>query len=173
MSWDAAEREALARANTSTVHLWALELRHSVFPAPIRMVQHDVDIDLTLEANAPVDASTTQPFIATAYRFKEPDQTSQPDPTVQIEIDGVSGNLQPFIRSAILTFEPIECTLRSCLYDVKAQVVVEMLRVFHLQMRRERTTMTTIAATFGYTNPANQPFPSKVYSAETNPGLVG
>lgn len=172
MSWTDAEREAMAYANTSTMHLWALELRHSVFPSPVRLIQNDIDVDVTLEAAAPVNAGATVTFVATAFRFREPDNSNQPDPTVQIDIDGVSGSLQPFLQAAVLSGEPIECTLRAILYDTKAQATVALLRALHLQMRREKTTMTTIAATFGYTNPANQPFPSQAYSAETNPGLV-
>jgi hypothetical protein len=172
MSWSAAQKEALARASTSSFLKWGLELRHSLFPSHVRMVDHDKDIDLTLESDAPVQSGTTQTFTATAFRFKEPDFTNQPDPTVEIEIDGVSGTLEPFLKPAIASGEPVLLTLRGFMYDVNNESVDQMLRVYHFQMRKRVATMTTISATFGYTNPATQPFPKVKYSAATNPGLA-
>lgn len=171
MSWDQAQKEALARANSSTTLRWGLELRHSTFPAHIRMVDHDQDIDLDLEATAPANPSTTQTFLATGFRFTEPELTVEPDPTVTIEIDGVSGSLQPYLRAAIQTNEPIALTVRGFMYDVESGDK-QVLRILHLQMRRSVTTMTSISAEFGYTNAANQAFPSQIYDAKTNPGLL-
>lgn len=173
MSWDQAQREALARASSDEVLRWVVELRHSLFPSPFRLAQHDKDIDVLLEADAPVDASTTQTFIATALRLREPEATTQPDPTITIEIDGISGSIQPFIRPAAVSGEPVLMTLRGLMYDVAAESVSQTLRVYHLQLRPPATiTMTTVTGVFAYTNPANQPFPSQKYDAISNPGLV-
>lgn len=172
MSWDQAQQEALARASTDELLKWTIELRHSLFPAPFRLINHDKDALVTLEADAPVDGGTQQTFLGTGFRIQEPEETSEPDPTVRIEIDGVSGTLQPFLRPAIVSGEPVLVTLRGLMYDVGAETVSQMLQIYHLQLRNATTTMTTIVGTFGYTNAANQPFPSQKYDAITNPGLV-
>ncbi len=135
------------------------------------MVQSREDITLTLEADAPVDPSSAQLFTGLAFRFKEPETGTQPDNTVQIEVDGVSAFVQPFLAAANLTDEPVECTLRSFDYDTKNASVGEMLAVIHLQLRDTKTRMETVSLTLGYTNSANQSFPNVLYTPESNPGL--
>lgn len=171
MSLDEAQKEARARVHGSTVPKAAIELRHSVFPQPFRLVDYETDLPIPLEANAPVDAGTTQTFIGRGFRFKEPDIGTQPDPTATIEIDGVSGGLQPFLRAATQTDEPIEATVRMFNLDTSDNSITSMLEVYHLQMRGDRSNMTTISGRFGYTNAANQAFPDAYYTPETNPGL--
>lgn len=166
-----AQREAYARAKTSHVELWALEFRHSVFPQPLRIVQHNRDIIFPIEAGAPVDGGTNQNFTGLAFRFREPEIGTDPAPTISIQIDGVSGALLPFIRGALQTEEPIECALRTYLYDVVDNVTVEHSSTLHLQMPKYSTGLITISATFGYANAANKSFPSENYTSETNPGL--
>ena len=55
MTWDQAQKEALARATTNEVLKWAVELRHSLFSSPFRIINHDQDADITLEADAPAN----------------------------------------------------------------------------------------------------------------------
>ncbi len=172
MSWTLAEKEAMARASSSSTLKWAFELRHSTFPSHVRLANHDKDIDLLLEASAPANPNTTQTFIGTALRFKEPDISLQPDPTVSVELDGVSGALQPYLRAAITSGERILLTLRGFMYDVKAESVVQNLRLYNLEYRNHEIDMVTISIKFGYTNPANQAFPRVKYSALSNPGLA-
>ena len=172
MTWTQAQKEALARASTNEVLKWALELRHSLFASHIRLINHDTDVDVDLEADAPVQPSTTQTFLGTGLRLVEPDLTNQPDPTITIEIDGVVGTLFPLIRASAKSGEAILLTLRGLMLDVDTSTVAQVLKIYHLQFRSAAATMTTISATFGYTNPSNQPFPSQKYDAVSNPGLV-
>lgn len=171
MSLTDAQKQAYARAHVSTARLWTVEMRHSAFPATLRMVQYTEDITVTLEATAPEDANDPVLFSGLAFRFTEPDLDTEPDSTVQIEIDGVPGFVQPYVVAANLTDEPIEATLREIAYDVYSGEVLELLDIFHLQVRHIRDTKTTVTATLGYTNSANQPFPNQVYTPESNPGL--
>lgn len=171
MSWSEAQKEAIARATTDEMWMWGVELRHSIFPAPLRFVQSVDDIPLVHEPNAPLDPGATINYLGLAFRFREPALDNEPDPTVRIEIDAVSGALQPLIRGASTTQEPVEATFRSFIYDGIEQEVTEMLSVLHLQLRETRVTSTTVSAVFGYTNPANQAFPDDYYDAQSNPGL--
>lgn len=166
-----AQKQALARAHSSTMLLWTVELRHSTFPAPIRLVQFTEDVTHTLEASAPADASSAVLFAATAFRFREPDISTEPDNTVTMQVDGVPGTVQPLIITANATSEPVEATCRALAYDVAGKTVTAGLSIYHLQVRHIRTTKTSVALSMGHTNSANQPFPRSTYTPETNPGL--
>lgn len=168
----AAQKQAYARAHSSTVHLWALELRHPSFPAPLRVVQHNEDISLTLETGAPADGDTLQLFTALAFRMKEPDISTEPDSTLTVQADGVSGAVQPYLATANQSSTPIEATLRPFSFDVVGKTVGEMLGVVHLQVRHISITKVSVSLKMGYTNSANRAFPAVNYTATSNPGLL-
>jgi Domain of unknown function (DUF1833) len=168
----AAQKEAYARAHTSTVHLWALEFRHPTFSGPLRVVQYKDDITLTLEVNAPIDGGTSQLFTALAFQMKEPDVNTEPDSTLTVQVDGVSGAVQPLFATANQSYTPIEVTLRPFTYDVVGQVVGETLGVIHLQVRHIAVTKKSVSLQMGYTNSANRAFPAVNYTAQSNPGLL-
>lgn len=167
-----AQKQAYARAHQSTAHLWCVEMRHSTFPAHLRVVQHTLPVDVTLEATAPVNPGATVTFTALGFRLREPEVSTEPDTTITIELDGVPGVVQPYLAAANLTVEPIAVTCRAIAYDVVAGTVTALLGIFHLQARHIRHTQQTVSITLGYTNSANQDFPSEVYTPESNPGLV-
>ena len=166
-----AQKQAYARAHNTTVELCSVELRHSEFPEPIRIIQHTQDVTMTLEAGAPEDAGDPVLFTGLAFRFQEPEQGTEPDNTSTIEIDGVPGYVQPYVVAANLTAEPIEATVRIVTYDVATESVLHIMRIYHLQVRHIGDNKTTVSLTMGYTNSANQAFPSEIYTPESNPGL--
>ncbi len=171
MSWDQAQREMLARVHVARDEVWTLELRHSLFPAPARLVAYPEDLVLPLEVGAPVDGGTNQTFTARAFMFRPPELGSEPDPTVEVQIDAVGADLRGFLRQAVLTTEPVEGTFRSYMLDVATNTSQLALDVLHLQLRGNRQNMTTISGRFGYVNAANLAFPSEIYTSESNPGL--
>jgi hypothetical protein len=167
-----AQKQAYARAHTSTMHLWCVEMRHASFPSPLRVVQHKANVTVTLEATAPVDAGDDVLFTALGFRLREPEISTEPDTTITIEVDGVTGSVIPYLATANQTTTPIEVTCRAIAYDVVAGTVTALLGIFHLQVRHIRSTLTTVSLSLGYTNSANQDFPNEVYTPESNPGLV-
>ncbi len=167
-----AQKEAFARADGSTVNLWALEFRHPSFTAPIRIVQSRVDIDLTLEASAPIDAGASQTFTAAGFQIKAPDVDSEPDSIMNAQVDGVSGEIHPLIQAASKTSIPVEMTAREFVYNVRTATVTTMLQNIYLQFRGSATDKQTIVMRFGYTNSANKAFPNKIYTPESNRGLL-
>lgn len=167
-----AQKQAYARAHTSTAHLWCVEMRHASFPDHLRVVQHTTPVTVELEAAAPVDASTDVLFAALGFRLREPEISTEPDTTITIEMDGVTGAVIPYLAAANLTTTPIEVTCRAIAYDTVAETVTTILGIFHLQVRHIRSTLTTVSLSLGYTNSANQDFPNEVYTPESNPGLV-
>ena len=76
-----AQKQAYARAHTSTAHLWTVEMRHASFPAHLRLVQHKANVTVTLEAAAPVDAGVAVLFTALGFRLREPEISTEPDTT--------------------------------------------------------------------------------------------
>lgn len=166
-----AEKEAYARVGINVDTIWTIELRHSTFPAPLRIVNHDFDITHTLEPSAPADAGQSVLFSALAFDFEEPSTSGDPDALVRAQIDGVTGLLQPYIAAAGETVEAIEATLRELTYDVADQVVLQQPSTFHLQVRQSRSTMVSIAIEMARINSANLPFPNVYYTPASNPAL--
>lgn len=171
MALTQAQREAYARANTNLIHLPALEFRHPVFANPLRIVSYDKNIMLPLESSAPVEADQTKEFAGFLCSIKEPDIDAQVDSTFSIQIDGVSGYVQPLLAVANRSVVPIAATVRFYSYNVSTGAVSGAVGVIHLQVRGIAVTKTSVAVTLGYTNTANRAFPFQKYSVETNPGL--
>ncbi len=166
-----AEKQAYARANIDTVDCWAIELRHSTFSSPVRLINYQVDITHTLEADAPVDASTAVLFTALAFTFIPPKLGDDPVSLLRAQLDGVPGIIQPYIATATQTSEPIEATFRELLIDVTGPTVLQNPYILHLRVHQVVSTMETVVLEAGRINSANQPFPNKFYTPASNPGL--
>jgi hypothetical protein len=171
MQLSPAQREAYARANSSLIHLPAVEFRHPVFSGPLRVVNYDRALFLPLEDYAPVDAGAVVNFEGLSCDIKQPDIDTQVDSTFSIQIDGVSAFVQPLLALANRTSVPVDATIRFYAYNVSTQVVDGPVGVIHLQVRSMSVTKTAVGVTLGYTNTANKAFPSQKYTVESNPGL--
>ena len=172
-----AQKEAYARANTSQIVLWNLELRHPVWPTPIRVTQsfdgNKVEtIDFLLEDGAPIDSGTTQTFAALALRLDPPKSGTDPDSGIQVQADGVSGVIQPLIAEANRSYFPITSTIRAYSFNVVTGIVGDQLAAINLDMQKSSNNGTSVTMSFGNTNGANSTFPSIKYTAESNPGLA-
>lgn len=172
MSLTTAQKEAYARAHTSTVSLCALELRHPSFGLTVRLVQGADDVTFTLEANAPVDGNSSVTFTSVGFDIDEPVINSEPDTIVSLSLNGVSSLVLPYLGAAGKTSTPVEATLRFITFDTVAKTVGEIYNPIHLQARGFSTSKTSVSMQLGYTNTANKAFPSEVYTAESNPSLL-
>ena len=173
MTLSVAQKEAYARAHTSSIRLWAIELRHPTFVEPLRIVAHKEDLTTTLESNAPVEADQEVTFVSLAMKMREPEIGTEADSMVSIQIDGVPGAVQPYLAAANKTIYPIEATLRVFLYNLETESIIDSATsILHLQVRNIGVSKTSVTLTMGYTNTANRAFPSQLYTPETNPGLV-
>tara|TARA_R110001583_G_scaffold34551_1_gene115856 strand:- start:11172 stop:11690 length:519 start_codon:yes stop_codon:yes gene_type:complete len=167
-----AQREAYARAHSASVHVWAIEMRHGSWASPLRFVSYPVDLTLSIEAGAPVDGGTSQPFSALGFRLQEPSVSADADATLALGVDGVSGIVQPYLAAANQTATPIEVSLRAYALDDRTQAEQVALGVIHQQVRHIAINKTTVSLTLGSPNAANRKFPFIDYSPESNPGLV-
>ncbi len=118
-----AQKEAYARAKTSVVDLFSFELRHSTFPAPIRMVSYDQDLQITLEATAPANPGETVTFIGVAFKPPSENINSEPGNSFTVVISGISDQALPYLDTANESLEPIDVTVRYVSYDTKTKVL--------------------------------------------------
>jgi hypothetical protein len=167
-----AQREAYARANTSLIHLPALEFRHPTFSVPLRLVDFDSDLSLPLEDFAPVDSAETVLFVGTRCEIRPPDIDDQVDSVTTFRIDGVSGLVQTLLANANKSNVPIDSTLRFYSYNLRTGLVDVPVGVIHQQVRNITITKTTISISIGYKNSANKRFPAQLYTSYSNPGLI-
>jgi hypothetical protein len=71
--------------------LSCFEFRHSRLPAPVRLVNNSEDFFATLEATAPVNASTEVEFLACDIAKTEPEESDQAaSPDINLQISNIS-----------------------------------------------------------------------------------
>ena len=95
-----AQKEAYARAHTSSVDICCVELRHPSFVSAQRICQGGDDIQFTLEANAPEDPNTLVTFTGVELQIKDPEVTTEADTTLQVVVPGASALVLPFLGEA-------------------------------------------------------------------------
>ena len=147
-----AQREAYARAETSTVDLFSFELRHSTFPQPVRMISYDQDISIELEDSAPANPGEVVEFMGVAFRAPRESVDTEPGNTITIAVDGISNQVLPYLNVANETLEPIACTVRHVAFDTKTNTVIGVGRPSEMQVRNFNTGMLTVQMTLGFTN---------------------
>lgn len=171
MTMSQAIKEAYARAGSTTVHKIALELRHTSWPVPARMIDHATDVTLTLEPGAPVGAGQSVVFVGTGMEANEPELGAEPTAEMTITIDGVAGGMQALLEATSDSPSPIQVTIRAVALDTDNDAVVGVLTPYHLQVKSAAIDMTTVRLTMGRVAPVNMKFPRVKYSPETYPQL--
>lgn len=147
-----AQREAYARAKTSVVDLFTVELRHSTFPAPIRMVSYDVDLQVPIEATAPVNPGETVTFMGVAFKSPSENIDTEPGNTITLTVDGISAQALPYLNVANETLEPIAVTIRYVAFDTRDSSVIGVSRPSDMQVINFRTNILSLQMTLGFTN---------------------
>lgn len=163
-------REAYASAPVDVIPYDTLELRHSAFTAPIRVVAAHDNLTATLEADAPVDGGEAVLFVGYAFAFRRPEVSMSAVPEIEIVIDNVSGEIIDNIEASLETTEVIEMTYRPYVStDLSAPQMDPPMTVTISHIEAINGTVTA-RATFG--DLGNQLFPSEAYTAQRFPGLV-
>lgn len=151
-----AQQEAYARASTSVVDLFSMELRHSTFPEPIRVISYDdgeiETLPVELEDYAPANPGEVVDFMCLA--FKKPSDTidTEPGNTFDVAVSGISNQVFPYLNVANETLEPIACTVRSVSLDTRDNTVVGVGSPSEMQVRNFRTGILNLQMTLGFTN---------------------
>lgn len=100
--------------------------------------------------------------------FEESDQASTP--LIRLEMDGVSSELVPKLDLALQTLEPVVVIER--VYVSDDDTTPAMLPPARAIVRDGAVTETRVTLNVGFGDPANQPFPRKLFTRAEYPGLA-
>lgn len=159
-----AEKEAYANADDSRVMLYTIELNHPQFTQPLRIVADNDPLDAEIEDGSTV---TFTPFF---FSMKRPPINEEPDPSLQITVDNVSGFLTPYLDIASRSGQSISVIFRVYLIDDSDGSITRLTHL-KLAIRNASATMTSVTLMAAHINPANLPFPRETYTADRFPGL--
>ena len=163
-------KEAYASAPAGVIIYHTLELRHSAFTTPIRVVRDYSDLTATLESSAPADAGTEVTFIAFNFNFTKPEVSATGVPQITIEIDNVDRTIVAAIEAAMSTTEMVKCTYREFIStDLTAPQNDPPLTMTIITITADVFKVKCMA---GFPNLMNYRFPRTEYDAATFPGLI-
>ena len=163
-------KEAYASAPAGVIIHHTLELRHPAFSAPIRVVRDHVNLTATLEASAPVDASTAVLFQAFNFEFTKPDISPNGVPQMTVEIDNVNQVIVANLEAALTSADMIEATYREFISTDLS--VPQNDPPIHMTIMNALADAFKVKSTAGFLDLINRRFPVDEYDSETFPGLV-
>ena len=153
--------EALARSDTTTRHLMALELSNAAFQnGAIRVVNFDFDI--TLHGN---------PYTGMAMDTQVPEVGTEPDNEVRLRMDGVGGTMQFYLNQANDQGTPVYALITSFLFNVETETIVDIMGTWEYELKATQYDMSSVMPQLGNVSPSNQAFPNLKYSATSHPAL--
>ena len=160
-----AEKEAYANADDNRVMLYTLELMHPQFTEALRIVADNDSLSAEIETGDTVEFT---PFF---FSIKRPPISEEPDPSLQITVDNVSGFMTPYLDIASHSGDSIHVIFRPYLIDDSDNSITR-LSAIRLAIRNASANMTSVTLTAAHINPANLPFPKENYTADRFPGLA-
>lgn len=163
-------REAYAVAPSDVVIHHTLEINHTAFSQPLRVVRDTVDLAATLEAGAPHDAGQEVTFTAFRFDIVPPEVNPVSVPQCVIEIDNVGREILAQVEAAMATTDLITCIYRQFLSDDLSAPQNDP--PLTLTITAISANVFRIRATASFGDLANKKFPGVDYTAETFPGLV-
>jgi hypothetical protein len=159
-------KEAAVHAPSDRVVLATYEFVHSSFTTRALVVVDHTDLEAKTETG---DLVT---YVAIAglrpESFEESDQASTP--LLKLTLDGVSGELIDKLDAALLGFDPVTLIERIYVSDDLDSPAILPPATAIIRSGSVSETSVTIEAGFG--DPANQPFPRKLYTRGEYPGLA-
>lgn len=160
-----AEKEAYANADDTRVMLYTLELMHPSFTQPLRIVADNDPLTAEIETGDTVEFT---PFF---FSIKRPPISEEPDPSLQITVDNVSGFMTPYLDIASRSGDSIHVVFRPYLIDDSDNSITRLSSI-KLAIRNASATMTSVTLTAAHINPANLSFPKENYTSDRFPGLA-
>lgn len=166
VSMSLALREAATYAPIERVVLATYEFIHSTFASRALVVCNYEDI------TAKDEAGVTVTYVAIGglrtSGFEESDQAATP--TLKLELDGVSGQLISALDLALTTLEPVYVIERIYVSDDLSTPA--LLPPAKAVVRSADVSEVRVSLEVGFGDPANQPFPRKVFTRKEHPGLA-
>lgn len=165
--------EAAASAPKDEVMLVTIELIHPTFvengaPAPIRAVRNTVDVDLRLEAEAPVGGGTVVPFKAIPFEIDYP-RIGQLGAECTIRLDNVNREASRYLAEAVKINTPIQAIFRGYLASDPNTVGQGPYR---LVLRSVKRRGSLLEGSLSIARPQNQRVLREVYDMQRFPALL-
>lgn len=162
-------KEAYAAAPSNVIIYSTLELWHSAFTSPIRVVKDYVDLVATLESSAPRNPSTAVTFVAFNFEFSKPDISPDNIPQVTITLDNVDRSIVANVEAALGTTELVTVIYREFIStDLSAPQNNPPLS---MAITNVTADVFKVTATASFPNLMNKRFPTIAYTSEVFPGL--
>ncbi|WBA79543.1 DUF1833 family protein [Endozoicomonas sp. GU-1] len=160
-----AEQEAYASCTSRTIQLCTIELNHPEFTQPLYAVRDNQDLTAELE-----DGSTVT-FLALGFDITRQPTDKEPDPTITLKVDNITGKLSPYLEAAARSGKETSLTFRVYLYDSDTETAELISDQLTMAVRSASGSMTSVNITAGFINPANLAFPREKFTADRFPGL--
>lgn len=152
--------------------LITVELHHTLFSAPARIVNDWEPLLATLEADAPEDAGTEVTFAGIPFRFTSPAETDSGAPSaVQLVVDNLNAAITALILEVQESEEPILVLIRRYLpSDTSAPHVLPVERLW-VETPVQITPTGSAVFSCSFSDLGNRKFPRVEYRRETHPTL--
>jgi hypothetical protein len=162
-------REAYVASSAIIFH--TLELRHSSFTEPIRVVRDRANLIARLENTAPLNPGEVVLFIPFSFDFSKPEVLPGGIPQLTITIDNVGREVTANVELSLESTEPIKATYREYLgSDLLGGPQNDP--PMHMDILSISCTPFVVTATAGFPQMVNKRFPTQAFSAEDYPGLM-
>lgn len=177
--------EAYASAPVDEVIIETIELTHSTFPAPYRVMRGHGDLIeeenletgepaiigymMGLEDNAPFNPGETVLFQSFPFNYEYPSQSEDKPPEIPIELDNVTSEFAESLDMAVKEQEPIRMIIRVYLLSNRSSPSVDFPGFI---ISNVKTSETKIIATAVLEDLSNKSFPRKYYNINDFKGLL-
>lgn len=182
--WSEALEEAYASNPSEEIILHTLEFRHPSFvedgvPTAVRVVmdpgvlleEGDPDIyglELTLEAEAPMNPGAIVKFVSCMFDFSLPGQPNGTLPEVEVSLDNVTREISAYLDAAVGERAPLELSYREYLASDPTQ---PQFIIHGLSLSRVRSNIFRVVGTASFVDLLNRSFPNKLYRPSEFRGL--
>jgi hypothetical protein len=159
-------REAATYAPVDRVILLTYEFVHPSFTTRALVVADLQNLTAFTEEGDEVE------YIAVAGLRSEgfPESDEEATPLIRLAIDGVSNYIVSGLDAALAGITPIEVIERVYVSDdLSTPAILPPARAF---VRTASVTETRVTIEVGFGDPANQPYPRKIYTRAEYPGLA-
>lgn len=159
-------REAATYAPASRVVLATYEFTHSSFTERALVVCNHENLTAKDETGATVTYAALAGLKTEG--FEESDQAATP--VLRLELDGVSAVLTAKLDLALLSLEPVGVIERIYVSDdLETPAVLPPAKAI---VRSGSVSEVRVSLEVGFGDPANQPFPRKLFTRAEYPGLA-
>lgn len=182
-TWLEAAEEAYASAPVDVVFFETLEFHHSTFASPVRVVSDPGEfisegaegepdifgVYLTLEGDAPEDASTEVLFQSVGFRLKLPEQSDTKISGIELELDNVQKVMAPLLDQIISVRDPLTLIYREY-FESDTSVPNYVLK--NLTVTKIASDSLKVSITTEFADLVNRKFPNKEYRPDQYRSLL-